>query len=65
MATDIFFCQCKLRLIVPEELLLELELGEQVVLFCEQCCYLTLIEHGDIIEHIPPRGATRWTETYY
>lgn len=50
-----YTCQCRKTLDVPEELVEELERGDEVVLYCENCGYRILINDQDIIEYIPPR----------
>lgn len=65
MADDKMLCQCGSPLEIPDELLEGFKKGEDLFIYCFKCNYITQIEKGEIVEHIPPRAATFWTETFY
>ncbi|GEM_PF-4015094 len=51
---------CSHEITAPEGVAIEIEIGDEAVLYCEICHYLTYFENGEAVECSLPRAAMRW-----
>ena len=58
-------CQCGSQLDVPGDLIEEFLGNQEIVLLCNRCQKLSIINNQRVESQVDPLRITRWTESFY